>query len=351
MRLTPLIRYVRYQSTRSNEEKFAQILKNANTSKPVSPKPLALATSIPPHIETLASIWKQDPNLPSNQEKVRNKITKTVSDYFESFQQMVLKATTTLNDVTGYLAIDQLRKDIDTLENELKNAKTKVTTARQQYSDAINQRSNLQKEINELLTRKHNWNPEDLERFTELYRNDHGNEQRETESQAKLREWENYADSVQTKLSQLIANRYHEEQIWSDKIRRASTWGTWIIMGFNVLLFFVATFIVEPWKRRRMVDSFENKVKLAFAEFGNSPKETLTDTMIPQNDPRPHNAYFTLPIGTWNEFRQALVSNCKNMLNSSVETVTFNKIQLEWLMGIMCIISGSVASLITIYCL
>ena len=37
-------------------------------------------------------------------------------------------------------------------------------------------------------------------------------------------------------------------------------------MGINVLLFFVATLIVEPWKRKRLVASFEDKVKVAISE-------------------------------------------------------------------------------------
>ena len=41
----------------------------------------------------------------------------------------------------------------------------------------------IHKEVNELLTRKHNWSLNDLERFTELYRNDHENEIHEQEAE------------------------------------------------------------------------------------------------------------------------------------------------------------------------
>ncbi|CRK48885.1 hypothetical protein BN1723_008243 [Verticillium longisporum] len=41
--------------------------------------------------------------------------------------------------------------------------------------------------------------------------------------------------------------------IWSDRIRRASTWGTWGLMGVNVLLFIVLQLFAEPWRRRRLV--------------------------------------------------------------------------------------------------
>lgn len=67
-------------------------------------------------------------------------------------------------------------------------------------------------------------------------------------------------------MASTILARYHEEQIWSDKIRRASTWGTWGLMGFNVLLFIVVQLGLEPWKRRRLVGGFEEKVREVIQE-------------------------------------------------------------------------------------
>jgi sensitive to high expression protein 9, mitochondrial len=42
-----------------------------------------------------------------------------------------------------------------------------------------------------------------------------------------------------------------------------STWGTWGLMGVNVLLFLVFQILVEPWRRKRLVKGFEEKVKEA----------------------------------------------------------------------------------------
>lgn len=206
------------------------------------------------------------PDLPSDKEKKRSKLAKRLEIYLDSLQDTIFTATRALNDVTGYSSIEKLKKSIDTLETELKEARDRVKSCKELYSEAIHRRSQLQKEVNELLTRKHDWSLEDLERFTNLYRNDHANEQGEQTAHSELESSEKKVDSIQLKLTQLILTRYHEEQIWSDKIRRASTWGTWIIMGLNMLLFIVATFLVEPWKRKRLVGSFEDKVKLALYE-------------------------------------------------------------------------------------
>lgn len=114
--------------------------------------------------------------------------------------------------------------------------------------------------MNELLQRKHAWSSTDLERFTLLYRNDHTNEVTETETQEALSKAEREAEEAAASLSKSILSRYHEEQVWSDKIRRMSTWGTWGLMGMNVLLFLVFQIAVEPWRRSRLVKGFEDKV-------------------------------------------------------------------------------------------
>lgn len=155
-----------------------------------------------------------------------------------------------------------------TPEQHVKASRQAVRKAKEEYQAAINRRSASQREVNELLQRKHAWSPTDLERFTELYRSDHANEQAETTAQDLLVQAERVADEAQASLARSILARYHEEQIWSDKIRRASTWGTWGLMGFNVLLFIVVQLGLEPWKRRRLVGGFEEKVREVLQEEG-----------------------------------------------------------------------------------
>ena len=154
--------------------------------------------------------------------------------------------------------------------------------AREDYTVAIGQRSSSQREVNELLQRKHAWTPNDLERFTELYRSDHANEQAETAAQENLLTVERRNEEAAAKLSASILARYHEEQIWSDKIRRMSTWGTWGLMGVNVLLFLVFQIGVEPWRRKRLVKGFEDKVMEALEREGSAAGATPTEIQMAQ---------------------------------------------------------------------
>ena len=159
-------------------------------------------------------------------------------------------------------------------EDHVRDSRAAVRTAKEAYQQAINRRSASQREVNELLQRKHTWSTSDLERFTSLYRNDHANEQEEVAAQERLARAERITDEAQSLLTKNILTRYHEEQIWSDKIRSASTWVTWALMGFNVFLFVVVQLGLEPWRRRRLVGGFEEKVREVIHE------ETLRSALL-----------------------------------------------------------------------
>ncbi|KAL1999834.1 hypothetical protein VTN02DRAFT_3908 [Thermoascus thermophilus] len=201
-----------------------------------------------------------DDYLPSHAEGRRSELSKKFTNLMDNLQSNIFIAGQRLNDLTGYSSIEALKREIQDQETKVKETRAEVRRAKEAYAAAINRRSASQREVNELLQRKHAWSPVDLERFTSLYRNDHANEVAETEAQEALSAAERDAEEAAAKLSKSILTRYHEEQIWSDKIRRMSTWGTWGLMGVNVLLFLIFQVAVEPWRRQRLVKGFEEKV-------------------------------------------------------------------------------------------
>ncbi|PYI02870.1 mitochondrion biogenesis protein [Aspergillus sclerotiicarbonarius CBS 121057] len=210
--------------------------------------------------ETSTEGKSESGGLPSYLENRRSQFSKQFSDMMDNLQSNVFVAGQRLNDLTGYSAIETLKKEIHRQEERLRTARLQVRTTKDAYAAAINRRSTSQREVNELLQRKHAWSPVDLERFTHLYRNDHTNEVAEHEAQEALTQAEREAEEAAAQLSRSILSRYHEEQVWSDKIRQMSTWGTWGLMGVNVLLFLIFQIAVEPWRRKRLVKGFEEKV-------------------------------------------------------------------------------------------
>lgn len=129
-----------------------------------------------------------------------------------------------------------------------------------------------------------------------LVREDHSYEQGE----ARAKEAAKAADAdVERELNELLRSilaRYHEEQVWSDKIRSASTYGSMAALALNLLVFIAATLVVEPWKRRRLAHTFEKKVEELSGETKDLLEKEIHDlsarldaviTAIPTPQPPP----------------------------------------------------------------
>ncbi|KAJ2842456.1 sensitivity to high expression protein she9 [Coemansia erecta] len=168
--------------------------------------------------------------------------------------------------MTGYTRISELKDKVEESGNEFKKARKKLDSLKQQYTDTVQQRINNQREINSLLQRKHLWNESDVARFTGLYKDEYQAENVELEASRRLKEAEGAVDLKYDMLVSSIRERYHEEQIWSDKIRRASTYGTWAVLIMNILALFLAQAIFEPRKRRKIIDGVDERLGQAMQQ-------------------------------------------------------------------------------------
>lgn len=121
-------------------------------------------------------------------------------------------------------------------------------------------RSSSQQNVNALLERKHSWTDDDVAAFTKLVRSDHASRHAVTTTSQDMRTAELQVDKAFTALMQSILERYHEEQVWSDKIRSVSTWANIIALAANLIVFVGAIAFVEPWKRRRLVQGLEERM-------------------------------------------------------------------------------------------
>jgi sensitive to high expression protein 9 len=238
----------------------SQIRRYVDDSKPSPPT----ASSTPPNPSPISPLPENvAKDLPSAAADRRSAMGKRFSNVMDQLQGNIFIASQRLNDLTGYSGIEALKVRIAALEAGVQAAQETVRSERQTYKSTVAERAATQKEVTTLLARKDSWMPSDLERFTSLYRMDHTNEQAVQEAGTRLADAEREAEHAANELSRSILSRYHEEQIWSDKIRRMSTWGTWGLMGVNVLLFLVFQLGFEPWRGRRLVRGFEEKVREA----------------------------------------------------------------------------------------
>ena len=148
-----------------------------------------------------------------------------------------------------------------------------VAEAKEAYDAAHAQQASSQKEVVGLLERKHSWAAADLERYMSLIRSEHLNEQAVQAAKDRLSAAERALEGSRTRLEQRERAQYHEEQIWSDTIRRNSTWVTIGLMGVNISLLLASLIIIEPWRRKRLVREIRSAVEEKFTAL---PSQTAT---------------------------------------------------------------------------
>ncbi|GAA5895559.1 She9p [Sporobolomyces salmoneus] len=185
-----------------------------------------------------------------------------------------------INEATGYEEIERLRIAVGDKEKSLLDVRTKALNLKKEYASRVKLRADSQREVNDLLQRKGSWNSADVLRFTELVQQDHENEQAEVRAKVAMEAGDEEAEKGFQDFMQAILERYHEEQVWSDKIRAISTYGSLAITSLNVLLFIITLLLIEPWRRRRLVENVEERLRTNSQQ---SQEATLAQLVSLQN--------------------------------------------------------------------
>ncbi|KAK0274517.1 sensitivity to high expression protein she9 [Friedmanniomyces endolithicus] len=160
-----------------------------------------------------------------------------------------------INEYTGtdYTGIEVLRKQILAQEQKVKDRHSEADSAKLVHREAYIKQAGAQKEIVSLLERKSSWSPTDLDRYMSLVRSEHLNDQTVQVAKDDLAAAERELEGARSLLERFERKQYHEEQIWSDTIRRNSTWLTFGLMGVNIMLLLAQILIFEPYRRRKIV--------------------------------------------------------------------------------------------------
>ncbi|ETS64578.1 hypothetical protein PaG_01045 [Moesziomyces aphidis] len=167
------------------------------------------------------------------------------------------------NTYSGYAAIESLKQQITLLESDLDSKRTLAAQAKRDYLDSVQSRSASQRETNGLLSRKHSWTESDLSRYTQLLRAEHTMSKHEGEAEKRLEQTEAEVQKAFDSMMKAVMVRYHEEQLWSDRMRGMSTYGSLIVAGLNAFLFILAILLVEPYKRKKLAQTFESRLVAA----------------------------------------------------------------------------------------
>ncbi|KAI5362734.1 hypothetical protein Slin14017_G064150 [Septoria linicola] len=249
------LRYEEEARRRDHEEKQRALKhEEAAESTQSSPTPITAATLPETSSSAPATPAEKSSTLPSHAEQRRSDLQKRASKILD---ELLVKASIIgqqVNQYTGtdYSGIEALRKEISDQEQKVRSLRRSVDDARNIHHDAYAQQTASQREIVALLERKSSWSPTDLERYMSLVRSEHLNEQSVSSAKQNLDAAENNLEEARSLLERLERKQYHEEQIWSDTIRRNSTWVTFGLMGFNIILLLANIVIFEPYRRKKI---------------------------------------------------------------------------------------------------
>jgi sensitive to high expression protein 9 len=178
-----------------------------------------------------------------------------MSHLMDNFLTKATLASQQINTYTGtdFSGIEALRNEIVAQEKQVKARHAAVNAQKDRHMEAHVKQASSQKEIVSLLERKSSWLPSDLERYMTLVRSEHLDEQAVQKAKEDLAEAERDLEDTRAMLEKLERKQYHEEQIWSDTIRRNSTWVTIGLMGVNIFLLLAQIIFFEPYRRRKIV--------------------------------------------------------------------------------------------------
>ncbi|KAL1592594.1 sensitivity to high expression protein she9 [Nothophoma quercina] len=226
-----------------------------------------------------------DEHLPSHQERQRSNLEKRFTALMDELLPKIAVVTQKVNNFTGtdYSGIEALRREIKEQEKLVKARRLAIDSTKESLDAALEQQAASQKEVVALLERKHSWSSSDLERYMSLIRSEHINDKAVREAKDAVEAAENALEEARSYLEKRERAQYHEEQIWSDTIRRNSTWVTFGLMGVNIFLLLLSLAILEPWRRRRMVREIKTALEAQKAATEPTPATTPATAYVAAN--------------------------------------------------------------------
>eukprot|EP01134_Creolimax_fragrantissima_P000286 CFRG0286T1 len=174
--------------------------------------------------------------------------------------------STRLNSLTGYDMIMRLKEGVEHSDAAHVAARKAYKEAQASLAQIVKDRRATQQDINVLLQKQQYWHSEEVAKFGELHRSEHSLKRAEESAEKCLERCEQEVESSLRRYTLAIRERYHEEQLWSDKIRSISTYGTLIVMGFNFLIVFFSLVAFEPMKRRRIIAGVKESLEDALTQ-------------------------------------------------------------------------------------
>lgn len=155
---------------------------------------------------------------------------------------------------SGTHEILQLKENVNISSTEFDTKQRQVAQARAALDVAMETFENSQLQHTQLLRSRDTWTSAQAYEFAKLLEKEIDIRKDLEIAKKTLASLEaEQLTSMQSYMNHL-RRRYHEEQLWQDKWRVYSTYGTWILIGLNTMVFLLSQYMTRLRETQRMKD-------------------------------------------------------------------------------------------------
>lgn len=224
--------------------------------------------------------------------------------------------------------IELAKRDVMKSDENFSNCKNLLKLSNQQFSKAVQSKSKVQQEINQLLYKKPDWTANELSLFTSLCQDELKTDISLKEAKLSYNEAEKELEDAHHKYIDSLRRHYTEEQVWTEQSRRISVYFSLALFVANSGLFLVSIVFFEPRKRKQIVLGVEELItentdkitRIMNEKLDNLSSKTFSTDKETQANSTDKNTEKELSIVSTDNFHEKKNSIEKN---SSVNSVKY----------------------------
>jgi hypothetical protein len=174
------------------------------------------------------------------------------SSEISRFEELKAKWWSYWEESSGQRELDALKKTVHEKSISFDRAVQRVVECRDAVEAAQKAHDDSHKRHASLLMRREQWDKADATSFVDVTASEVQSRQALYDTRDALRRAEDKAGQCQRDYMDAMRQRYHEEQMWQDKWRMISTYGTWSLIGLNTVIFLFSQFFYQWRESQRL---------------------------------------------------------------------------------------------------
>eukprot|EP00526_Cylindrotheca_closterium_P014299 CAMPEP_0113649508 /NCGR_PEP_ID=MMETSP0017_2-20120614/26304_1 /TAXON_ID=2856 /ORGANISM="Cylindrotheca closterium" /LENGTH=348 /DNA_ID=CAMNT_0000561881 /DNA_START=175 /DNA_END=1217 /DNA_ORIENTATION=+ /assembly_acc=CAM_ASM_000147 len=183
-----------------------------------------------------------------------HKLASSSSDLLSNQRKWLDRVYKVWYEESGMREIYQLKEKVDKSSVEFDAKQRQVAEARSELSAALKAWEESQGQHTQLLQTRDKWTPDQAQEFASLVQAEVTVRNNLEAAKKNLTKQESQQASAQIEYMNDLRKRYHEEQIWQDKWRVLSTFGTWGLIVLNSIVFLGSQYMTRLRETRRLKD-------------------------------------------------------------------------------------------------